>query len=95
MLLLSLRPDQQFSAVYVSGDSYQLVYVGDSVFGISQGSRLVEIAGLPMGLPSSLASSSFSLIPQLCPLDGYKYLHMTLSAACWASQRAAMLASCL
>ena len=40
--------------------------VGDSVSEGSQGSRSVEIAGLPMELPSSSVSSSFSLIqPQL------------------------------
>jgi hypothetical protein len=31
---------------------------------VSQGSRLVDTAGLPMGLPSSSASCSFPLIQQ-------------------------------
>ena len=62
MCLLSLRPDQ---AVYVSGASDQLVYaawlVGGSVSERSLESRLVETAGLPMGLLSSSAPSSLSI----------------------------------
>jgi hypothetical protein len=34
------------------------------VFERSQGSRLIETAGSPTGLPSSSVSSSFSLIQQ-------------------------------
>ena len=56
------------------------------------GSRLVEAAGLPMRLLSSSASSRFSQIQLVGVL---LYLDLTLSAACWASQRAAMLGSCL
>ena len=36
---------------------------------------------------SSAGLSSF------CPLVGYKYLHLTLSAACWVFQRADMIGS--
>jgi hypothetical protein len=38
--------------------------VGGSVFERSQGPRLVETTGLPMGSPSFSASSSFSLIQE-------------------------------
>jgi hypothetical protein len=64
----------------------------------SQASRLVETAGLPMGLHSFEASSIFSLIQsqrsQLLSVE-CKYLHLTLSAACWTSRRAAVLSSFL
>jgi hypothetical protein len=53
----------------------------------SQGSRLIEVDGPSTGTPSSLASSSFPLIQpgvsRFCPLVGYKYMHLTLTAACW------------
>jgi hypothetical protein len=74
--------------------------VGGSVSERSWRPRSVETAGLPMGLPSSSASSSFP--PQFnhrgsgfCPLLECYYLLWNLSAVCWASQRAAMLGSCL
>jgi hypothetical protein len=70
--LLSLRPDQAVSAIYVflfvGGGGGVLISAGIccqvggcSVSDIS-GYGLVETAGLPMRLPSSSASSSFSLI---------------------------------
>jgi hypothetical protein len=51
------------------------------VFERSQGSGLVEIAGLPIGLPSSSASSSFfpnstTGVPNFSPVVGFKYLHL-------------------
>jgi hypothetical protein len=52
-----------------------------------QGSRLIETASFPMGLYSSSASSSLSLI------QSQEFL--TLSAACLASQRTAMVGSFL
>jgi hypothetical protein len=61
--LLSLRTDPEVLCyICVRGLILAGVccLVGDSVFERSQGSRLVETAGLPMGLPSSSASSSFS-----------------------------------
>jgi hypothetical protein len=79
----------QSSTVCVLEASYQLVYVAFLVvpmFERSQESRLIETLGPPSGPPFS--SASFSL-PQfnrgqlLLPLFGYKYLHLTLSAACW------------
>jgi hypothetical protein len=39
--------------------------------------------------------NSSTRVPGLCPLVGYKCLIMTCSATCWASQRTAMLGSCL
>jgi hypothetical protein len=36
-----------------------------------------------------------TVVPGFCPLVGCKYLHLTLLAACWTSQWAAMLGSCL
>jgi hypothetical protein len=49
----------------------------------SQGSRLVENAG---GCPLQLLSAFPYLttgVTSFCPLVGSKYLHLTLSAACW------------
>ena len=53
--------------------------VGGPVSERSQGSRLVETAGIPMGLPSSSAFSSFSTtgVPGFCTLIGCKYLYLT------------------
>jgi hypothetical protein len=70
--------------------------VGGSVSDRSQGSRLVEIAGLPMGSPSSSVSSSLSLTqPQGSLASVHGWVHLSLSAACWASQGTVMLGSCL
>jgi hypothetical protein len=49
---------QQFSTVCMLGSSYQLVYSAWMVFERSQGSRLIETAGPPIGSPFSLASFS-------------------------------------
>ena len=65
MLLLSLRPDPAVLCyIYVGGLISAGVWflVDGSGFERSQGSRLVETAGLPMESLSSSASSSFSLI---------------------------------
>jgi hypothetical protein len=65
MHLLLLRPDQVvLCCICVRGlvSAGVCCLVGDSVSERSQGSRLVETAGLPLGLPSSSASSSFYLI---------------------------------
>jgi hypothetical protein len=92
---------QQSSAAYVLGASYQLVYatwlVVQCLRNLSgEGTRLIETAGPPTRSPSSSASSSFYLIQRqgvtsFCPLVGCKYLHLTLSAACWVFQRAVMI----
>jgi hypothetical protein len=56
---------------------------------------VIETAGAPAGSPFS--SASFSLpyfnnrVSCFCPLVGCKYLHLTLSAACWVFWRAVML----
>ena len=57
--------------------------VGCLVSGSSQGSRLVDTVGLPMGLPSPSAPSALPLteVPDLSPMLGYKYLHLSQSAA--------------
>ena len=57
--------------------------VGGLVSGSSQGSRLVDTVGLPMGLPSPSAPSALPLteVPDLSPMLGYKYLHLSQSAA--------------
>jgi hypothetical protein len=52
--------------------------VGGSVSERSQGSRLVETAGLPMGSFSSLASSSFSLIQQQGSLISVHWLGVSM-----------------
>ena len=56
----------------------------------SQGSGLVETAGLPMGSLSFSASSSLSLFNHRSTIVGCTYLLLSQSAACWSSQRAAM-----
>jgi hypothetical protein len=73
--------------------------VGGLVSQRFQGSILVETASLPMGSLSSSFSSNFSLIqPQGSPAS-VRWLAVSIcicpSAACWASQRAAMQVSCL
>jgi hypothetical protein len=60
------------------------------------GSKFLETAGPPTGLPSSSVSSSFFLIQSqrvrsFHPLFGYKYLHLTLSAGFWVFRREVML----
>ena len=100
MHLLSLRPDQEvLCCIYTRGlISPSVCYLVDgSVSKWSQGSRLVETAGLPMGSHFSSASSSLSLIQPQVSVHwmGVQYLSLTLSAACWASPKAAMLGSCL
>jgi hypothetical protein len=60
--LLSLRPDHTvFHCICVRGfiSAGICCLVGGSMSGRSQGSKLVETVGLPLGSPSSLASSSF------------------------------------
>jgi hypothetical protein len=56
--------------------------VSDPMMKRSPSSRLTEISGPHTGLPSSSASFSFSLIQPQGSV-AYKYLHLTLSAACW------------
>ena len=68
--------------------------VGGSVSERSQESR--SFYGVTLLLSSfQLFPSSTAGVSSFCPLVGCKYLHLTLSTACWASQRAAMLGSCL
>ena len=55
---------RQSSAVYLCSGEGGCCLVGGSVSGSSQGSRLVETAGLPMGLPSP---SSPSILPLIQP----------------------------
>jgi hypothetical protein len=59
------------------------------------GGRLIETAGSPTGLPSPQFLSAFPNSPTevscCCPLIGCKYLHLTLSAACWVFQREVMI----
>lgn len=61
--------------------------VGHSVSERSWGSGVVETVGLPIGFPSSSASSSLSsnsttVVSSLCPLVQCKYLPLTLPVAC-------------
>ena len=63
--LLPLRPDQAVLCCMCVGGlrpAHVCCLVGGSGSERSPGSRLVETAGLPMGLPSSSPSSSFPLI---------------------------------
>jgi hypothetical protein len=52
--------------------------VGGSVSERSQGSRLIETAGLPMGSPSSSASSSLSLIQPQGPWTSDQWLGVSI-----------------
>jgi hypothetical protein len=63
--------------------------------------KLVETAGLS-SYRVALLLSFFQLFPNsttevtsFCLFVGCKNLHLTLSAACWAFQKAVMLGSCL
>jgi hypothetical protein len=63
--LLLLRPDQAVLCCICVGDlwpAHVCCLVGGSMSEKSQGSALIGISGLPMGSPSSSASSSLSLI---------------------------------
>jgi hypothetical protein len=82
--------------VCVLGASYQLVYAVCLVVQCLRDLRVqIETTGPPTGSHFSSASHSFSLIQLgvscFSPLVGCKYLHLTLSAACWVFQRAVML----
>ena len=72
MHLLPLRPEQEYVCCIGVGDLSpvpECCLVGGSVFERSQESRLVETAGLPMGSPTSSASSRLSPIQALGSLD--------------------------
>jgi hypothetical protein len=70
--------------------------IGNSFSESSQGSRVVDTVGLPMG---SLSPSALSVLPPtslwgvggLSPMVGSKYLYLSQSAAGRGSQKAAML----
>jgi hypothetical protein len=85
------------STVCVLGASYQLVYAvcfGGPVFDRSPRSRL-RLLVLLEDCPSPQLLSAFhnSKIGVSCfyPLVGCKYLHLTLSAACWVFRRVVMI----
>jgi hypothetical protein len=84
VLLLSLRPDQAvLCCICVRGLRAASVccLVDSSVSERSPGSRLAETA---CHLPSQLFPNSTPGDPGFCPLVECKYLHLTLSATCWA-----------
>jgi hypothetical protein len=99
MFLLSLSPDQKvLCCMWVRGPISAGVCC--LVDGSVSGAQIKWDCWSYYGLPSSLASSSFFLIQSQGSLASVhwlevKYLHLTLSAACWASWRTAMLGSCL
>ena len=71
-----------------------------SVSRSSEGSELVDIVVLPMGVAIPFSSfnptpNSFIVVLDLSPMVGCKYLHLSQSVAGRASQRTAMLGSCL
>jgi hypothetical protein len=83
--LLLLRPDQSvLCCICVRGlvPAHVCCLVGGSESERSQGFWLLEIAVLPMRLPSSSTSSCHSLIqargPDFSPLVGCNFLHLTL-----------------
>jgi hypothetical protein len=69
--------------------------IGGPVFERSQGSRLIETVVLLQGCNSPQFPSAFpnstTEVSCFCPLFGCKYLHLTLSAACWGFQNEVML----
>jgi hypothetical protein len=65
---------------------------GGPVFERSRGLRLIETAGPPTASPQLLlAFPNSTEVSHFCPLAGCKYLHLTLSAACWVFWRAVMI----
>jgi hypothetical protein len=68
---------------------------GGPVFERSQRFRFIETAGPPEGSPSPQLLSAFPNsmkgVRSLCSLVGCNYLHLTLPAACWVFQRAAII----
>jgi len=53
-----------------------------------------EISGIQVNWdcwPSYRVALLLSSFSSFCPLVGYKYLHLTLSAACWVFRRAVMV----
>jgi hypothetical protein len=68
---------------------------GGPVFERYQGFRLIETAGPPIRSPSSSASfslpNSTTVLSYFSSLVGWKYVHLTLSAACWVVWRVGML----
>jgi hypothetical protein len=92
---LPLRPDQAvlcYICVSGHGPAHVCSLVGGLVSGSSQGSRLVDTIGLPMGLPSSSAPSILSSpigVPDLSPVVGCKCLQS------FSQDSYARLGSCL
>ena len=75
--------------------------IGGLVLASSQESGLVETVGLPMGLQTSSVPSIFSSPNSSVGVSNFslkvscKYLHLSQSAASRASQRTAIVGSCL
>jgi hypothetical protein len=55
--------------------------------------RLIKTAGPPTTFLSlfQLFHNSVTIISSFCLLVGYKYLHLTLSGACWVIWRVVMI----
>ena len=89
---------RQSSDIYVLGASYQLVFASWLVTQCLRQSKLTETAGPPTGLPLLLSflqplPNSITWVSSFSPLVGCKYMHLTLSAACWVFWRAVMIGS--
>jgi hypothetical protein len=87
---------QKSSTVCVLGTSYQLLYAVCLVVQCLSDFKLqIETAVPPVGSPFSSASFSLPYFnskgQQQGSSFGCKYLHVTLSAACWVFQRAVMI----
>jgi len=89
------------STVYVFGTSYKLVYAAWLL------TQFWEIPGVqvvwdcwssfritPLLSFFQLSPNSTTGVTNFCPFVGWKYLHLTLSGACWAFQRAVMICAC-
>ena len=66
---------------------------GGPVFERYRGSRLIKTAGPPIGSPFFFQPSLIQQQVSTASVHwlGAKYLHPTLSAACWVFQRAVMI----
>ena len=95
---LPLRPDKT-GLCYICAWGPVTSPRGGSVSGSCEKSRLVDIVVLSMGFPSPSVFFNPSLnpstgVPDLSPMVGCNYLHLSQSAAGRASQRTGMLGSC-
>ena len=95
---LSLIEHRQLSTLCVFGASYQVMYMAFLVvqcLNDLRGPNWLRLLVLLQGCPSpqllSVFPNSTTGVCCFCLLVGCKYLHPTLSAACWVFWRAVMI----